>query len=151
MIVKHFCLSIDRAGAATLPNAHDKTVISGPKRQERYSTGRGSCRSGVQLAAQRTVRPARAMERMWRGQTGCPPLLTIYAPVNLTAPCITLFIRASPLWGGLGPGTRDICGWNCSSRLASAIWGPQISGILFHFPMYLYVFVCILYSRVDWF
>ena len=36
--------------------------------------------------------------------------LTIYAPVNLTAPCIMVFMRASPLPGGLGPGTRYICG-----------------------------------------
>ena len=37
-------------------------------------------------------------------------VITIYAPVNLTAPCIMVFMRASPLRGGLGPGTRDICG-----------------------------------------
>ena len=35
---------------------------------------------------------------------------SIYAPVNLTAPCIILFMWASPLRGGLGPGTLDICG-----------------------------------------
>ena len=37
-------------------------------------------------------------------------VITIYAPVNLTAPCIMIFMRASLLRGGLGPGTRDICG-----------------------------------------
>ena len=36
-------------------------------------------------------------------------VLTIYAPVNLTALCIMVFM-ASPLRGGLGPGTHDICG-----------------------------------------
>ena len=37
-------------------------------------------------------------------------VITIYAPVNLTAPCIMIFMRASPLRGGLGHGTLDICG-----------------------------------------
>ena len=37
-------------------------------------------------------------------------VITIYAPVNLMAPCIMVFMRASPLQGVLGPGTRDICG-----------------------------------------
>ena len=37
-------------------------------------------------------------------------ILTIYAPVNLTAPCIMVLMRASTLREGLGPGTRDICG-----------------------------------------
>ena len=36
--------------------------------------------------------------------------ITIYAPVNLIAPCRMVFMRVSPLRGGLPPGTRDICG-----------------------------------------
>ena len=43
-------------------------------------------------------------------------VITIYAPVNLTAPCILIFMRARPLRGGLGPGTRDICEGGALSR-----------------------------------
>ena len=35
-------------------------------------------------------------------------ILTFYAPVNITAG--KFFRRANPLRGGLGLGTRDICG-----------------------------------------
>ena len=37
-------------------------------------------------------------------------ILTIYAPVNLTAPCIIFSGTQFSLRGGLGPGTRDFFG-----------------------------------------
>ena len=72
------------------------------------------------------------MEEGWGGggkssQLGPPPTLTLnhvwalkppwahghkitYAPINLTALCIMLFMQASPILRGLGPGTLNICG-----------------------------------------
>ena len=37
-------------------------------------------------------------------------LITIYAPVNFTAPCVMFFMRASALRGGLGPGIETFLG-----------------------------------------
>ena len=43
-----------------------------------------------------------------------------------------------PLRGGLGLGTRDICGRNSTSRKASAIWGPQMLRVVGSFMYIIY-------------
>ena len=52
--------------------------------------------------------------------------LTIYAPVNFTAPCVMFFMRASTLRVGLGPASRLFWApWTRTSVESSAIWVPK--------------------------
>ena len=57
-----------------------------------------------------------------------------YTPVNLTALYIMVFMRASPLRGGLSPGTRDICGPLEIARAFRRVpfGGPQIYWTCLH-------------------
>ncbi len=59
------------------------------------------------------------------------PVLTIYAPMIYTAPCIMLWMRAYPLRGEVGGGwALEFSSFfgpckMASSRQVSAIWGPK--------------------------